>query len=129
MERSLFIKIGMTNQMSKKLDIPTKVNIILSREQSLRELAATYRVHHSSIDDLFKESAEVLRQYWEEKSQRIGRPAKGHDEDGSDDKELTKQLALKQMRIDWLELQLKFEKDRAAEAKFKKPGQLKKKKK
>ena len=119
--------------MIKKLDIATKVNIVLSREQSLRDIAATHDVHHSSIDDLFKESSEVLMQYWQEKSNRIGRPEKVQPDDvlisGADDKELTKQLALKQMRIDWLELQLKFKEDRAAEAKQKKAVQLKKKKK
>lgn len=119
--------------MIKKLDIATKVNIVLSREQSLRDIAATHDVHHSSIDDLFKESSEVLMQYWQEKSKRIGRPAEAQDEgiidSESDNKELTKQLALKQMRIDWLELQLKFKEDRAAEAKQKKAVQLKKKKK
>ncbi len=119
--------------MKKKLDIPAKVNIVLSREQSLREIAAKHGVHHSSIDDLFKESTEVLTQYWEEKSQRIGRPGKAEDDEvlnsESDNNELSKQLALKQMRIDWLELQLKIEKERAAEAKLKKSVHLKKKEK
>lgn len=117
--------------MSQKLDITSKVDIVLSREKSLREIAADYEVHHSSIDDLFKESAEVLSRYWQEKSTRKGRPAKiPHDDNlnfEAEEKELMKQLSLKQMRIDWLELQLKFKEDRAVEAKQKKAVQLKKK--
>ena len=44
-------------------------------------------------------------------------------------KELSRQVALKQMRIDWLELQLKWEHERAQEEGRQKPKHLKKKKK
>ena len=81
MERLVFIKIRTKKQMSQKLDIESKVDIVLSREESLRDIAAKYGVHHSSIDDLFKESAEVLNHYWEEKSSRKGRPEKEKPDD------------------------------------------------
>jgi predicted DNA-binding protein YlxM (UPF0122 family) len=122
--------------MNKKLTLSDKVQIILSRRESLRELAERYGVHHSVIDDIFKESEKILTQYWAEKSKRKGRPSKPVDaqaeliaQTDAEKKQLNKQLAMKQMRIDWLELQLKWAKERAAEAGQKVPKQLKKKKK
>ena len=116
----------------KKLKTSDKVDIALSRDKSLREIASRYGVHHSSIDEILKESSDVLERYWQEKSERQGRPAKNREVDGGDaesaraEEELQKQLALKQMRIDWLELQLKWEAERAAEENRKRPKQLKK---
>jgi predicted DNA-binding protein YlxM (UPF0122 family) len=122
--------------MSKKLTLSDKVEISLSRQESLRELADRYGVHHSVIDDIFKESEKILMQYWDEKSKRKGRPPTPLDaqaelmaQTDSEKKELNKQVALKQMRIDWLELQLKWANERAAEAGLKPGKQLKKKKK
>jgi hypothetical protein len=122
--------------MGKKLKVNDKVDIVLSREKSLRKIASTYGVHHSSIDEIFKESSQVLEKYWQEKSLRQGRPkeerkAKVEDQQKVEQEreELEKQVALKQMRIDWLELQLKWESERAQEEKRKKRQQLKKRKK
>lgn len=121
---------------SKKLSIKNKVDIVLSREKSLRRIAAEYGVHHCSVDDIFKESGEILRRYWNEKSERKGRPPKAKDMKGEESikteaekKELSRQVALKQMRIDWLELQLKWEHERAQEEGRQKPKHFKKKKK
>lgn len=122
--------------MSNKLAIAQKVAIILSRERSLRKIAQEYGVHHSIIADIYQESEEILKQYWEEKSKRKGRPSPPKDvpteeltKAAAETKELTKQLALKAMRIDWLELQLKWEHERALEEGRKARNQLKKKKK
>ncbi len=62
--------------MSKNLEINKKVQLVVSREKSLRELAAESGVHHSTIDTIFKEAEAVLEQYWQEKSERQGRPVK-----------------------------------------------------
>ena len=120
----------------KKLKTSDKVDIALSREKSLRQIASKYDVHHSSIDDILKESSEVLEKYWQEKSERKGRPSKVTEDTreaesklAEEKKELQKQLALKQMRIDWLQLQLKWEAERAEEENRKRPKQLKKRKK
>lgn len=122
--------------MSNKLNVNQKVAVALSHDKSLREIAGQYGVHHSSIDDIYKESEEILRQYWQKKSKRKGRPAQQQDVQSEqltkaelEKKELTKQLALKQMRIDWLELQLKWQHERAREENSKSNKQLKKKKK
>jgi len=121
----------------KKLKTSDKVDIALSREKSLRQIASRYDVHHSSIDEILKESSEVLEKYWQEKSERQGRPAKVTEDNRREEelklaeekKELQKQLALKQMRIDWLQLQLKWEAERAEQENRKRPKQLKKTKK
>ena len=120
----------------KKLKTSDKVDIALSREKSLRQIASRYDVHHSSIDEILKESSEVLEKYWQEKSERQGRPAKVTEDNREEElklaeekKELQKQLALKQMRIDWLQLQLKWEAERAEQENRKRPKQLKKTKK
>ena len=121
---------------TKKLKTSDKVDIAVSREKSLRQIASKYDVHHSSIDEILKESSEVLQEYWQEKSERKGRPAKVTEDNREEEsklaeekKELQKELALKQIRIDWLELQLKWEAERAEEENRKRPKQLKKRKK
>lgn len=118
-----------------KLTVEQKVAILLNRHKSLRELGDEYGVHHSVIDELFKESEELLLKYWTEKSQNVGRPSKQPDAPARElvqieqaNKALSQELALKQMRIDYLELKLKWERERAAEAGTKSPKQLKKKK-
>ncbi len=62
--------------MTKKLDINQKVDMVLSREKSLRDIGEEHGLHHSSVDDIYKESEEVLRDHWQEKSKRHGRPGK-----------------------------------------------------
>ncbi|MBC8484953.1 MAG: hypothetical protein H8D45_02820 [Bacteroidetes bacterium] len=122
--------------MNKKLETIQKIEIALSRTKSLRALADEYGVHHSTIDDICKESEEFLREYWTEKSKRKGRPCKAPDneviklmEAEQEKTSLQKDLALKQMRIDFLELKLKWEHERAQEDQRKSKKQLKKKKK
>ena len=122
--------------MKKNLEPNKKVQLVVSRKKSLREIAAETDVHHSTIDAIFKESEAVLKHYWQEKSEHQGRPSKAKEsneealnESENANQALTKQLALKQMRINWLELQLKWVHERAAEAKQKGTKHLKKKKK
>ena len=122
--------------MNKKLETEQKVEIVLSRIKSLRALADEHGVHHSTIDDICKESEKVLREYWTEKSERKGRPSKAPDNEvieltkaQQEKASLQKELALKQMRNDFLELRLKWEHERAQEEHRKARKQLKKKKK
>ena len=122
--------------MVKKLTLEKKSEMVLSHELTYRELGTKYGVHHSVIAEIFKESEEVLSNYWSTKSQRIGRPRKekklSSELDKSSEKEkkkLAEELALKAMRIDWLELQLKFLKDRGLESNRVERKQLKKKRK
>ncbi len=120
--------------MNKKLNINQKVDMVLSRQKSLRDIAAKHGIHHSCVDDIFKESEKILSDYWQEKSKHLGRPRKAEELRLEEQKqlredELSKELKLRQMRIDWLELQLKFASEREQEEN--RPGnkQLKKKKK
>lgn len=121
--------------MSKKLDRSKKVEIVTSREESLREIAARYGLHHSTIDELFKESEEVLSRYWDEKAEKVGRPK--HVKTGCDENtgllknELAatqKKAALTQMKLDYAELRLKWANERL-ESCEKKEKHLKKKRK
>ena len=121
--------------MKKKLTTQQKIEIALSREKSLRDIGAEYGVHHSVIEDIFKESETLLSEYWTEKSKRVGRPAKQVNVTEETQKRteqekqaFEKELALKQMRIDFLELKLKWAKEREQEHQLKKNKQLKKKK-
>ena len=89
-----------------------------------------------TIDDIFKESEKLLAEYWDEKATRIGRPPKACDANTEvkaelehENESLQKELALKQMRIDYLELKLKWENERAQERQRKVGKQFKKKKK
>ena len=122
--------------MNKKLETEQKLEITLFRTKSLRALAKKYGVHHSTIAEIFKESEDILRDYWTLKSKRKGRPSKVLDTKAVDftqaDQEkasLQKECDLKQMRIDYLELKLKWEHERALEAQQKSKKQFKKKKK
>jgi len=122
---------------SSKLDSKIKCSIATSTEKSLRKSAEEHGVHHSTISDIRKEGKEVLIQHWEDKSSHLGRPPKSPEivkkvEIEKQVKTLKKDNALKEMRISWLELQLKWEKERFAEAtgnKNKSKKQLKKKRK
>jgi hypothetical protein len=103
-------------------------------ERSLRDLSAELGVHHSSIQAVRQEADEVLSEHWEEKSRRVGRPRRAVNEDSqaieqlkAEAAEAEEQLALKQMRIDWLELKLKWSEEALQEAKVRKAKQLKKK--
>jgi len=126
-----------SNQMVKKLSTEQKLEIAFSPAETLRELGKKYSVHHSSIAEILNESKTVLGNHWDTKSTRIGRPsntAKGSDELESaayvqEKKSYEEELALRQMRIDYLELQLKFKKDREAAENRKVKKQLKKKRK
>jgi len=119
------------------LSIEDKISIFCAKDASLRQGASHYGVHHSSIDAIRKEGEEALRDYWEEKSARRGRPRLSKSAEKEETKappsvqeQFEKELALKQMRIDWLELQLKWERERAAERDcLGSQKQLKKKKK
>lgn len=122
--------------MNKKISTEQKLKIALSRMRSLRHLADEYDVHHSTIDDICKESEQVLREHWHHKSEQKGRPCKVIDKESTEltkaEQEkaaLEKELALKQMRIDYLELKLKWEHERAQEEQRKSRKHLKKKKK
>jgi transposase len=108
----------------------------LARAESLRAIAEQYGVHHSTIAGIYQESEQVLTAHWTEKSQRKGRPAKASDDTSdalttaaSDSQSLQKELALKQMRIDFLELKLQWERERATEHQLPVRKQFKKKKK
>ncbi len=121
---------------TKKLTTEQKLEIALSQTQSLRTLADRHEVHHSTIANISKESAEVLEKHWNEKSKRQGRPPESVDvkmieltKSEQQKASLEKELALKQMRIDYLELQLKWANERAREALKKVAKQLKKKEK
>lgn len=123
--------------MNKHLTPEQKLEIaFLSRTTSLRALAEKYGVHHSTIDEICKESAGILQKHWLEKSQRKGRPRKSADtetlaqtQSAQAKASFEKELALKQMRIDYLELRLKWEHERAEQAGIKKNKHQKKKRK
>ncbi len=122
--------------MNKKLTTEQKLKIALSRDKSLRDIASEYGIHHSVVADIFKESEQLLNEYWTEKSTRQGRPSKASDvnlaaqtKSEQEKKSFEKDLALKQMRIDFLELKLKWADERAQEHQQKTSKQLKKKQK
>ena len=118
-----------------KLTIEDKMKIALTNDKSLRELAEEYNVHHSTIDEIKRDSIKMLKNHWEEKSKRIGRPSKKEeiDEEKEELKEkirvIERKIALKSMNNDWLRLQLGFLNERLEEAKVHKHKQLKKKRK
>ena len=118
----------------KKLSTKDKLEIALSQEESLRTLAEKYSIHHSTVEEIRKESMSVLSKYFEEKSKRIGRPPKPEKPEELKKAEkqiesLEYELAVKSMKMEWAELQLKWEKERVADEKRKKRNQLKKRRK
>ncbi len=113
-----------------------KLQAVQSGDKTLRDLGNELDVHHSTIKAVREEAADVLRRYWDAKSRRVGRPRKDVSPDSKELQQLKaqaeeaeKQLALKQMRIDWLELKLKWSDEDLREAKIKRAKQLKKKRK
>lgn len=122
--------------MANKLTIAEKVKICRSSGKSLRVLAQEYGIHHSCIADILNESEELLNLHWQTKANRVGRPANkvGPEQVAEDNRqnrinELEHVVDLKQMRIDYLELKLKWADELFAEAKIKKSKHLKKNKK
>ena len=121
--------------MANKLTIKQKVEIALTKGMSLRELAKKYGVHHSCIADIQKESEELISRHWQEKAEHVGRPANKIlpeqveiDDLQKKNNELTHDLSISEMRIEFLELKLKWNDESFAEAKINKRKQLKKKK-
>ncbi len=113
-----------------------KLQAVQSGDKTLRDLGNELDVHHSTIKSVREEAADVLRRFWDAKSKRVGRPRKEVPPDNEELQQLQaqaeeaeKQLALKQMRIDWLELKLKWSDEELREAKIKRAKQLKKKRK
>jgi hypothetical protein len=113
-----------------------KLWAVQSGDRTLRDLGNELDVHHSSIISVRVEAADVLRRYWDAKSKRVGRPRKEVPPANEELQQLKaqaeeaeEQLALKQMRIDWLELKLKWSNEELSEAKVKRARQLKKKRK
>ncbi len=91
-------------------------------------------VHHSTIKTVREEGADVLSRHWQEKSTRVGRPRKDEGEDceevdrlKAEAKQTEEELAVRQMRIDWLELKLKWSEEELRDAKVRRQKQLKKK--
>lgn len=127
---------GVSESGRKPLSFEEKLKVVQSGTRVLRDLGDEFNVHHSTINSVQQEAADVLRNHWEEKSKRVGRPRKKVD-DGSGNVEqleskiaaIEKQLAMKEMRIDWLELKLKWSEEALNEAKVRKQKQLKKKRK
>ncbi len=118
------------------LNSEQKLQAVQSGDKTLRDLGNELDVHHSTIKSVREEAADVLRRYWDAKSKRVGRPRKEVfpvneelQQLKAQAEEAEEQLALKQMRIDWLELKLKWSNEELSEAKVKRARQLKKKRK
>ncbi len=126
----------MTTTSRDPLNSEQKLQAVQSGDKTLRDLGEELNVHHSTIKTVREEAADVLRRYWDAKSKRVGRPRKEVPPDNKELQQLKaqaeeaeEQLALKQMRIDWLELKLKWSDEELREAKVKRAKQLKKKRK
>ncbi len=118
------------------LNSEQKLQAVQSGDKTLRDLGNELDVHHSTIKSVREEAADVLRCYWDAKSKRVGRPRKEVPPANEELQQLQaqaeeaeEQLALKQMRIDWLELKLKWSEEELREAKVRRQQQLKKKRK
>jgi predicted nucleic acid-binding Zn-ribbon protein len=113
-----------------------KLQAVQSGDRTLRDLGNELDVHHSTIKEVREEAAGVLRRYWDGKSKRVGRPRKEVPPANEELQQLKaraeearEELALRQMRIEWLELKLKWSDEELREAKVKRAKQLKKKRK
>lgn len=113
-----------------------KLQAVQSGDKTLRDLGDELDVHHSTIKAVREEAADVLRRYWDAKSKRVGRPRTEVPPDNEDllrlkakAEEAREELALRQMRIEWLELKLKWSDEELRDAKVKRAKQLKKKRK
>lgn len=121
----------------KNITWEEKIQILkLCGEKSLRAIAEEYNLHHSTVAEIKKESEKILEKYWDEKSQKKGRPRKiktkqeKQIEDMEEElKEKRKEIGKREMRIDWLNLQLQWARERKKEYNISKQNQLKKKKK
>lgn len=96
-----------------------------------RDIAEQYGVHHSYVCKIRREAADLLQEYWQNKS--VGRnPAPPIQEDVQPVKdkliEQTKRGDLLSMRNDWLTLQLKFHEERDKEVEQKAVKKKRKKK-
>jgi hypothetical protein len=123
------------NRPSKEpLSPQQKVKVVQAGERSLRDMGDELEVHHSTIKTVREEGADVLSRHWQEKSTRVGRPRKDEGADCEEvdrlkveAKQAEEELAVRQMRIDWLELKLKWSEEELREAKVRRQKQLKKK--
>lgn len=113
-----------------------KLQAVQSGDKTLRDLGHELDVHHSTIKAVREEAAGVLRRYWDAKSKRVGRPRKEGPPENEElqrlkaqAQEAREELALRQVRIEWLELKLKWSDEELREAKIKRAKQLKKKRK
>jgi len=120
---------------NRKLTTEEKLQLLkLSGKMSLRELAEKFGLHHSSVDEIIKESEKLLAEYWDEKSKRVGRPKKEISPEDKKVQELEKELksqktetAKAEMTLDYYKLVMK---QKGIEDPYeKKPKHFKKKKK
>ena len=126
----------MSKTGSEPLSSEQKLQAVQSGDKTLRDLGEELDVHHSTIKAVREEAADVLRRYWDAKSKRVGRPRTEVPPDNEDlqrlkaqAKETREELALRQMRIEWLELKLKWSDEELRDAKVNRAKQLKKKQK
>ena len=126
----------MSKTSSDPLTPEQKLKAVQSGDKTLRDLGEELCVHHSTIKIVREEAADVLRRYWEAKSKRLGRPRKEVPPDNEElhqlktqTEEAREELALRQMRIEWLEQNLKWRDEELRDAKVKRAKQLKKKQK
>ena len=126
----------MSKTNGKPLSPEQKLQAVQSGDKTLRDLGEELDVHHSTIKAVREEAADVLRRYWDAKSRRVGRPrteAPPEHEDlqrlKAQAEEAREELALRQIRIEWLELKLKWSDEELRDAKVKRARQLKKKRK
>ncbi len=124
----------MNGPSKEPLSPQQKVKVIQAGDRSLRDMGDELDVHHSTIKTVREEGADVLSRHWQEKSTRVGRPRKDEGEDceevdrlKAEAKQAEEELAVRQMRIDWLELKLKWSEEELREAKVRRQKQLKKK--
>lgn len=101
-----------------KLSTEDRIAIALSEESS-RELARQYGVHHSRICTVRAEAQEILRKEWG--ARRPGRKPKPQtpeevSELSQELKTIQRDYELSQMRNDWLDLQIKRMARHAAES-------------
>lgn len=115
---------------SSKLSPEDRVAIVRSARSS-RELGEDYEVHHSRICVIRKEADEILQQAWA--GRRPGRKAKPKPNPLEavqlNQGNLRHENESLKMRVEWLELMVKQEKNRTIEAaKAAKAAKLRKKK-
>ncbi len=127
-------KSSKEEKLKNKLSYEQKVSIGTSNDKSLRRLASKHGVHFSTVNEIKKETDKILYKHWENKSAQVGRsrqvkPANADNDLKEQIERLEKELSLKKMQVDWLELQLKWSEEHIKENKIKPKKQLKKKEK